>query len=887
MALRTKTIEYAFDTRTTQLNAGVRHDFSAVTLYIPETVSRRFISVTVRVDYRENEAAGGTDAGNRTIGIKLGAVAFNDDTVAETLTSTFAPKTFSWIRDVTSYFTTNFGSGTSQTCQVGVQQNTMDVMTVSAKIIITYEYDDAAQTTRIKTVRIPIESPTGDLTDTLTEIGTNQVPQLTGAGSPFLPEASITIRDIWFEVWGEDAEEGGTDFNLGLSLDAESEASMGTWENGQNFPRPYWVVWKRTDMSPTSAHAFKARTSTTGRCPSPSILLCVTYEYDHDASGTILNSLLLVMPKLATRLGPNSSSADAHQSTLKFMVQEPGTITLKQSGVHYKFNSWGQDAYTFVTRAGAQSFRTYTLGVAFSSQVYLGDTGLMHRVDSGAAQGSGLSLARGENVLTVDAYTTVPDSDGISAPSDVDSVLFLNYHSGKHELGADVHAHTVHYCIRSTLRTTSQTLWHTVSFTPSVNEAQIYIVGVGLLALTYAEEESVVVAQVEALPGWKSVVRQSAQYIESTIQRPWGYATDIFKRHTLDPDSSRLDLMATRRWRVGIAHPTAPNAYDTTTTALEMFLTYSAMPIEVERGVTPASSALDVDVFRSDSREYLYTTRTKTNGSFKFLCHTDAIQHFCEAYVNNSSAGRSFDFTPSGFSWNPFWTPAALGNLGIWLRADLGVTQSGTISAWADQSGNGNNASQGTSGFRPTYLSASTDNKPAASFDGGDDQLDVTDSGTIGSTTAFSVSCWIRTGATFPSNGTIIAQWGATERFLMRVETGGNLVVSISNGTAGTATVSSALAVSTWYLVTFTYDGSGSGNSGKLKLFINGRLQSPSFSGTVPASTGNPTSVLSIGSRNTASTYFNGYIGEIVFVDGRAMTEDEVLFHYWYRPRFG
>ncbi len=887
MALRTKTIEYAFEILATQLNAGTRHDFSAITVYIPETVSRRFVSVTVRVDYRENQPTTGTDAGNRTIGIKLGAVAFDDLTVSETIGTTYAPKSFSWIRDVTSYFTSNFGSGTSQTCQVGVVQNTMDVISVCAKLIITYEYDDAAQTTRAKTVRIPIESSTGDLTNTLTELGTNQVPQLTGGGSPFLPEASITIRDIWFEVWGEDGEESGTDFNLGLSLDAESEASMGTWEQGQNYPRPYWVIWRRTDMSPSSAHAFKARTSTTGRCPAPSVLLCVTYEYDHASSGTILNSLTLVMPKLATKLAANSSSTDAYRSTLKFMVQEPGTITLKQSAVRFRYNTWGHDAYTFVARAGGQSFRTYTLGVAFSSQVYLGDTGLMHRVDSGAAQGSGFSLARGENTLTADAYTTTPDSDGASVPWDVDSVFYLNYHSGKHELGADVHAHTVHYCIQASLRTTSATMLHTVSFTPSISEAQVYAVNVGVSALTHAEEETEILAQVETLPGWQPLISQSAHFAENVLQCPWGDATHLFKRHTLDPDTNRLDLLATRRWRVGMAHVTPINSRTTITTSLQMHLTYSAMPIEVERGVTPSSSALDVGVFRSDSRERLYTTRTKTNGSFKFLCHTDALQHFCEAYLNGSSAGRSFDFTPTGFSWNPLWTPSGLSGLGIWLRADLGVTQSGTISAWADQSGNGNNAAQGTSGSRPTYLSTATDNKPAASFDGTDDQLDVTDSGTIGSTTAFSVSCWVRTGSTFPTDGTIIAQWGATERFLMRVETGGNLVVSISNGTAGTATVSAALAVNTWYLLTFTYDGAGSGNSGRLKLFINGRLQSSTFSGTVPASTGNPTTVLSIGSRNSASTYFNGYISEVVFVDNRAMTEDEVLFHYWYRPRFG
>lgn len=43
-------------------------------------------------------------------------------------------------------------------------------------------------------------------------------------------------------------------------------------------------------------------------------------------------------------------------------------------------------------------------------------------------------------------------------------------------------------------------------------------------------------------------------------------------------------------------------------------------------------------------------------------------------------------------------------NLSLWLRADLGITLNGSnVSAWADQSGNGNNVSQSTSGFQPAY----------------------------------------------------------------------------------------------------------------------------------------------------------------------------------------
>lgn len=48
------------------------------------------------------------------------------------------------------------------------------------------------------------------------------------------------------------------------------------------------------------------------------------------------------------------------------------------------------------------------------------------------------------------------------------------------------------------------------------------------------------------------------------------------------------------------------------------------------------------------------------------------------------------------------WTPATPSGLLLWLRADLGVTIGTGVSAWADQSGSGNNVSQATGSKQPT-----------------------------------------------------------------------------------------------------------------------------------------------------------------------------------------
>lgn len=74
-----------------------------------------------------------------------------------------------------------------------------------------------------------------------------------------------------------------------------------------------------------------------------------------------------------------------------------------------------------------------------------------------------------------------------------------------------------------------------------------------------------------------------------------------------------------------------------------------------------------------------------------------------------------------------FVTPT---DLKVWLRADQGVTYDGSnlVSAWNDQSGNGINAFQNTTTYKPLYVASSVhfNNKPVISFAaGGDDYMNL------------------------------------------------------------------------------------------------------------------------------------------------------------------
>lgn len=891
MAIRTKTIEYVFETRTTQLNAATRNDFTSITVYIPETVSRSFLSVIMEVQCNENAATGGTNGGTRTMGIKLGATAFDDASQTGTIIQSFAQCHYIFTRDVTSYFNANFGSSTSQTCQIGFQYAGQAVQTITAKLYITYQFDDANQTTRIKTVRIPLDSNTAQLTNTLTELGTNQVPQLTGAGSPFLPESSIVVRDMWFEVFGNDSCPNNTDYNLNLALDAEGAASQGTWEKGQNTPEWHFTIWKRTDMVTTTTHAFKASVSTTGRHSGLGVILHVTYEYDHAASGTILNSLLMIAPRISDKLVVSDTTAEAYRSKLDFQIQEPGTITLKQSGFRVTANSYNLNVNTLIARAGSQSYLTYSFGTDFISNTSTGQIGFTQRIDSGGAQGVGISIARGNNSLVVDCYTS--DASGESIGFNVDNWVYLNYTSGKHPQGADAHATTTRWMFGSSAATSGTTEVHTTAaIAPLIREPNYWVVNAAIGTNAIVTGDTVLIVQAENKTdgigaGWSPVLTSESYHTETMTLFVFSDITPQYTRHPFDPVTNRLHLNKSRRYRYGMGHRIAGAGDEYLILDCQMLVTFSAMPIQVERAVSPATNGVNVDLYEASTYDRRYRAVTRETGSFLFLSHSDVTPLFAEAYVNGTYSGRSFDFTPSGYTYNINFTPGLLSGVGLWLRSDLGVTDSSGVSAWVDQTGAGNNASQGTVGSRPAVLTDGGDMKAAVNFDGSADFLDISDSSTFASTTAMSVSAWVRLETTPGSTYVIMSQWtGTANRFSLEVNSSLQLVLLLRDSgdtTTSTSTFTSrTIPLNQWVHVAMAYDGALSAGN-RVKMYLNGVSLTGSVS--APTAIGNSTGNFRIGRKDTGN-YWDGNIDDITYKTS-AWNADEVFMLWTYRPRFG
>lgn len=84
------------------------------------------------------------------------------------------------------------------------------------------------------------------------------------------------------------------------------------------------------------------------------------------------------------------------------------------------------------------------------------------------------------------------------------------------------------------------------------------------------------------------------------------------------------------------------------------------------------------------------------------------------------ASGARYGSHPDSTSVTPL---AILGSLAWWVRADMGITIGTGVSAWADQSGNGVNFTQGTGANQPAYNAAGLDGRPTVLGDGTNDTL--------------------------------------------------------------------------------------------------------------------------------------------------------------------
>ena len=591
------------------------------TVYIPENSNRTFKSAFIRAlahttfsDYpywclfvkvgSGTRTGSGLDRGNSSAGVL----------------------TVDHFVDLASDFNTKFGAGTSQDIKVMLVAGKRVPSSgsryscgqnASGEIVLTYEAD--AQQTRIKTVCIPIESQTGDTTTSLTEIGTNQWPDL----STFCPEASKTFREMTLQFKHSHAFVASGYLSYAIDSESATDLSSFTASYSDSMLELFWV---RNDVSTSAAHAIKVKHTTAsafGRQVGG--FLWVTYEYDHTNSTTILNSIRIAGESEPTFSG--DTEAEALEVRVKFMVNEPATVTLVQSAVHVLAGV--PSAGSVPLLCGSQSARTYGSGDTRKS--------IMHRVDSGGAQGAGLTFARGLNTLTCRAY----QSSASYNLSFYSFVAIINYTSAKASGGEQTHNKTHRFPIQSVVTTGRDApLQYSIALPLP---ASYYLSSVSALCFSayvfYQTQLMILRAAGEGnAKSGPAIMFPSIQGSSFYFNAGYCVANRLTKAFPTDPRWGAIDSSASHTWE--LLYSSATKQFSC---AEFTFHSITETVTGTVSGYTGDGSGLTVDIFRVDGDEYIGSATTAAGGTYTFTWYSDNDDLYATCRQSDALCGRSTD----------------------------------------------------------------------------------------------------------------------------------------------------------------------------------------------------------------------------------------------------
>lgn len=177
--------------------------------------------------------------------------------------------------------------------------------------------------------------------------------------------------------------------------------------------------------------------------------------------------------------------------------------------------------------------------------------------------------------------------------------------------------------------------------------------------------------------------------------------------------------------------------------------------------------------------------------------------------------------------------PIITTNLVMNLDAGDSSSYPGTGTTWTDLTGNSRN------GTLINGVGYSSLNNGYLTFDGTNDYVSVANLGAVlNNVNKFTIDTWFKlnnaalnnTIFSFGNNGyyaddILIGVYGST------------LLAQVNSGGDGSATI--GFTSTAWTNLQVVYDGTLTGNANRLKIYINGVLQTVSFTYTVPASTSN------------------------------------------------
>ena len=197
---------------------------------------------------------------------------------------------------------------------------------------------------------------------------------------------------------------------------------------------------------------------------------------------------------------------------------------------------------------------------------------------------------------------------------------------------------------------------------------------------------------------------------------------------------------------------------------------------------------------------------------------------------------------------------------------------------WKDISGNANN---GTLTNGPTY---SGTNGGSIVFDGVDDYVLCPKQTSLVNATKFTITAWMK--RSLSNSLVMISQLQSLDNDIaLELWSDGNVYFEVGNG--GNDYGFTANNSTAWQYLTMVFDGTQTGNSNRLKGYINGSLLTLAFNGTIPTITGTVNTNLNIGAYLPNNNYSKGNIAQ-TSIYNRALSAAEILQNFnATKTRFG
>jgi hypothetical protein len=192
---------------------------------------------------------------------------------------------------------------------------------------------------------------------------------------------------------------------------------------------------------------------------------------------------------------------------------------------------------------------------------------------------------------------------------------------------------------------------------------------------------------------------------------------------------------------------------------------------------------------------------------------------------------------------------------------------SGTV--WTDLAGSNN----GTLTNGPTFSSA---NGGSIVFDGVDDYVLCSRQTSFANTSQLSLCAWMK--RRLSNSIVIIAQAESLSNDVsFELWNDGNVYFEVGNGSNSYGFTTNTST--SWQYLCMVFNGSLTGNSNRLRAFINGVQLTLTYNGNIPATTNTVNENFNIGAYLPNNNYSDGNIA-VVQVYNRALTPAEVLQNY-------